>query len=367
MIYIIFMLLQTVMVLWFTTENIQNKPILMNKHSSDLAAKPRREIIGLCVFSAIYLFVIGAFRSSIVGYDSGQYQRRFSDIAKMSWDEVFKKYPINNEPFFYWFCKLISVFSSAPQMLFIVTGLIYAVATTCFIYNNSTNPAISFVMLFPMQFYSFLLTGMRQALAFSFVLIFYVLAKKKGRKIIYLLGVLIAFLFHKSSIAALPIIFISDKNVSARQRIIWFAILPIVYIFGASILNVLKDFLYSEYVISNEAAGTFMTMLMYFVIWAFYAFFTQSKTKREKGENQIERLLMIGIMLQLLVPYQPNFFRVAMFYQIFSLFAVPKIVDAQMGESKKIIVLCFIGIIFLLFLGFTYFSCGINPFEFFWE
>ena len=367
MIYIIFMIIQVAAIFYFAANNIQNKSILVSNTDNSLITKRRREIVWICFFSTIYLFIIGAFRSASVGYDSGQYQRRFLEISKMSWGTVFDKYSIDNEPLFFWLCKLLSICSKQPQILFIATSIIYAFAMGYFVCNNSKDPAMSFLMLFPMQFYSFLLTGMRQALAFSVVIFFYTIAKKKDKKWIFCIGVFIAFLFHKSSIVALPLIFIPDKDVSSLERILWVIILPYIYIFGAKILNVLKNFLYPDYEIETKAAGTLLTMLMYFAIWGLYALFVRTKKVKEKGENQLERLLMIGCMLQLMVPYQPSFFRVAMFYQLFSLLAVPKIIETQKGTAKGIMILGLIGIMFLLFLGVTYYSCGINPYEFFGE
>ena len=367
MIYTIFMILQVAAILYFAAKNITKKPIIIGAKCNKLNEKPRSEILWLCIISCIYLFVIAGGRSASVGYDSGQYRRRFLEIAGMTWGEVFKIYKINNEPFFYWLCKLISVISNNPQMLFIITGLIYSFAIGYFIYNNSQNPAISFLMLFPMQFYSFLLTGMRQALAFSVIVIFYTKSKKKNRKSSFLIGVLIAYLFHNSSVAALPMICFSDKNVSSIERVIWFILLPFVYIFGAKILNFLKIFLYSDYEVSSMAVGTLLTMIMYFAIWGLYFLFIGTRKIKDRGENQVERFLMLGIMLQLLVAYQPNFFRIAMLYQIFSVLAVPKIIETQKGEGKFAILLGFIFVIFLLFFKFTFTSCGINPFKFFWE
>ena len=367
MIYILFMLLQTAL-LFYSTVTMKEKAY-RGAIKDNISGEGRRKksfCLYSCILSALFLFSIAALRGTSVGYDSGQYARHFLEIRKLPWREVIEKY--NEEPGFYLLCKIISIFTNDPQWLFIVTGGIYAGALCYFVYRESSNPAISFLMLFPMQFFSFLLTGMRQALAFSIVLLFYIVAaKKKHKKRIFFIGILIAMLFHRSAILAIGYLLLPNKKILDKQRIIFVVLLPIVYIFGRQIIEFFQIFLYSDYELYEEAKTSFATIAVYLGVWFVYVIFVQKHSITQEGDNKIERFLMIGSLLQMLVSYQPNLFRIAMYYQIMTLVAIPRIIDRQEYVNKNIMTWVFCILMYIMFIVFTYYSGGINPYEFFWQ
>lgn len=87
---------------------------------------------------------------------------------------------VSRDPIFYSFMKILTYISEDPQFMLIITSVIVALSFSIFIYKNSINPLMSFIMFIGLRYYSFTLTGLRQAIAWSIILISYQFIKEKN-------------------------------------------------------------------------------------------------------------------------------------------------------------------------------------------
>lgn len=320
-----------------------------------------------CFIIGILLFLVAAIRGISVGSDVGQYRRIFELCKQLSWGDLFSRYI--NEPGFYILCKSVGLITNDFQILLAIVGAIYAVAISVFIFKNSYNCMISFLMLIPFQFYSFSLSGLRQTVALSVVLAGFSYVKQ--RKLVkYLISILIAFVFHNTAILGVFIFFLYQVNPTKRVRVFFFFMVLVFFWFKRQIiefgLSLSEKYTYLG--VSSSGVGTAATLILYVAILALYVMFGENKNI-PAGEKSYETIMMAGILFQILVPYQPTIFRLAMYFQMFNVLAVPVIVSSKSLtiESRRIAISLFILLMFVMYYGFTYYSADVNPYMFFWQ
>lgn len=319
-----------------------------------------------CTILGILLFLIAALRSQSVGIDSGQYSWHFYQIREMSFNNIISVY--EDELGFYFLLKLLTFISKDPQIMFVVIGGIYAYTISRFIYKYSKNPMVSFIMLIPMMYFAFSLTGLRQTVAISILLVSidYIISK---RFIKFFILLLISSLFHKSAILFFPAYFINFKKITFNKIILYIGIAPVVFFLRPFIIKAIQIFLYSGYYIDvSQSAGGWTTLFIYILIVSVALIF---KSKSEIEDNNLPlffSMMYIGMLIQMFVPLQPNIFRVSMYYNISSIILIPEILKTQKDRLSK-----FLGYsIFFIAMSieyyfFTFYAAGANPYKFFWQ
>lgn len=317
-----------------------------------------------CILQCTVLFLIAALRSYKVGNDTGRYITHFQDCSRMSWSRLFSTY--DEEPGFYVLAKLISLFTDNAQWLFVVIALLFSVALFQFVFTLSKDSQVSFFLLIPFQFFGFTLSGLRQTMALSIVLISYKYVKE--RKIWkFLLCILLATVFHKSALFAVPLYFLYGIKMTAAKRAVYLVLMAVVYAFRLPIIRYGLQWFYTDYTAYDNEVGSLTTLVLYICIWILYVVLCGSSyADRHSG---FEAVLMMGIMLQTFVAYEPNIFRLAMYYQISVLLLVPEILQSPKLDKRlrPIIYAAFWALMFLMYFRFTYYAAGMNPYKFFWQ
>lgn len=154
------------------------------------------------IFSFLAMFVVSGFRDFSVGVDTKSYVAIFNAI------DYYGVAATRFEPGFILFVRLIHSISDNPALLIVISSAI-CIGTTClFIYRYSEDPLLAILLYIVLKPYFFQMTGMRQALASSLVMLaFYLILENRTRKRIILgIGlVLLATQFHNmSAVAFIP-------------------------------------------------------------------------------------------------------------------------------------------------------------------
>lgn len=318
------------------------------------------------VIMGIALFLISALRDEYVGNDTRTYIGHFTAVSSMSWKELLSHY--GGEPGFYVLAKGIAAVTDDYRVMLAAVAMIYAIAVIVFIKRYSTASEISVIMLFSFQFFAFSLSGLRQTVAVSIVL-FSFIAIEKRKLIPFILCIALAFLFHNSAIFALPLYAISREGgiITWWKRGVFVIALPIIYLLRGFIFKFLQLWFYSDYQAYDSFQGSWLTFALYFTIWILYV--VAACREENQMSNLIERMMMIGIAIQLFVPMEPNIFRVAMYYQIGSLIAVPQILETELLENRYRWIPYFvcIAVLFYMYFNVTYYAAGANPYQFYWQ
>lgn len=320
-----------------------------------------------CIIMGFCLFLIAAFRSTHVGFDSGQYARLFNSLHNI---DIMATLEINpQEPGFYILARLIALIGIGHQPLFAVIGGFFAFSISRFIYNYSKSAMVSFFMLIPMMYFAFSLTGLRQTVAISVVL-FSIDYMLKRRFIPFILLIALASLFHNSAILFIPAYFLPYKKIGNGHIWAFVTAIPILYLLRRPIILFIQQFLYSEYRIAadgSESSG-WVTLFVYLLILVTALLFKNSIDRDDKNFILFFSMMYVGMCIQMFVPLQPNIFRVSMYYNIVSILLIPGIIMAQKDKEKKILAyMLFFAMMAIEYYMFTFSSAGVNPYSFFWQ
>jgi len=315
-----------------------------------------------CVMMGTLLFLIAGLRGESVGNDTDGYIRHFFDAMNMPFREILRNY---EEPVFYFLCRIIGIFTNSPQIMLMVVGAITGFSFAHFIRKHSVNYMLSFLMLFPFQFYSFCLSGLRQALALSLVLIAYDFVVER-RFVPFLIIIAVAFFSHTSALFALPIYLLPNKKPKPLEVFIILLIVPAIYFSRRLILSVGLQYVYSDYELLSSERVSILTVILYglLAIWPFFVF------KKAKEDNfRVMKCVFLGFIIQLFVALEPNIFRIALYYQLFGLLIVPLLINEvkDVRLQKPLAIWLVIIVCFIMFSSFTFTSAGINPYYFFWD
>ena len=170
------------------------------------------------IFSFLAMFVVSGFRDFSVGVDTKSYVAIFNAI------DYYGVAATRFEPGFILFVRLIHSISDNPALLIVISSAI-CIGTTClFIYRYSEDPLLAILLYIVLKPYFFQMTGMRQALASSLVMLaFYLILENRTRKRIILgIGlVLLATQFHNmSAVAFIPLAIFSFVFYSYIMRLV---------------------------------------------------------------------------------------------------------------------------------------------------
>lgn len=128
---------------------------------------------------------------------------------------------------YYYFVKLIQIFTDNPYSLFVITSIIFVGMTYKSIGELSDDIPFSILLFFLTRYYFVGLNGVRQFISLSILAfsIKYVIEKNFKK---FMLFILIASIFHYMSILFVPVYFLGRFKLSLK-RIILFSVAVVVF------------------------------------------------------------------------------------------------------------------------------------------
>lgn len=345
-----------------------------------------RRLKKYCLILGTALFLIAALRSEMVGSDTRTYIGHYEYVKKLSWSAI--PQVEGTELGFYFLMKLVSMVTDNAQWFLALVGVVYAASVTNFIIKNSKEPDVSFIMLISFSYYAFSLTGLRQTMAFA-IMIFAFEYVKKRKLLPFLISVIVAFAFHRSAVFALLTYFLYGIKMTKGKRALFLAAAPIVYVMRYPIIKFLQQWFYAEYKITESTVTTWATLAVLFLTWVVYVAFSpkvvneaDQNTRGHTIENDggllkntglvggnIEAIYLVGVIIQMFVPFEPTIFRVGMYYQVYGLLLVPEIIHSERLtlSSKRLVKAVYVALMLVMYFRFTYYAAAVNPYHFFWE
>ncbi len=127
-----------------------------------------------------------------------------------------------SESGFFFTMWLVSRFTANAQIFIFLTSAFMIFCVCRFIYKNSEDVALSLLCFITLGSFTFLMNGMRQAIAMCICLLAYEYVKKK-KLIPFLLVVFIAVLFHKTAFVFL-IVYFFQYFKSAKSIVLYLAV-----------------------------------------------------------------------------------------------------------------------------------------------
>lgn len=236
------------------------------------------------------------FRSVNVGNDTAEYARLyyyFSQVENLQYDIANTRYEIG----YIYLNRLLNIFSSDAQILFIVTGFITAFSFARFIYKYSRLPWMSAYMFMTLQFFDLSMSGVRQILSIAILLFSYDFVI--NRKFVnFFLIVMLATSIHTSAIMFLVIYPLAMIKYKKNFYLIS-GILAITTFLGFKYLIPLIGRIFPQYInyfiregssYTNKATLAVYLMLTLWLVMFFVAKMAYNKKEAMNDKNLISTI-----------------------------------------------------------------------------
>lgn len=313
--------------------NLYSSKIISHQLSSERAL--RNYIYVVCTILALQ----SGLRNVAVGADTYAYMLKFDAIKYTSWDEIittFNRYfevGIGKDPGYLIFMKCISLVVSNYQIYILTIAILFFGALGFLLRKFCKNIYEVFIggVLYEVLFYGFFsITGIRQTIAISFLLIGvgFIL----NRKLIpFILICLLAAVIHKSALIFIPFYFIAHYKKPIKLLSIVILCLPIVFGSTKPFAQFLTSFSFSEsyasYANSDyETAGAQM-FLIFMLVVSIMAITCRKEINELPEKNKIcYNAFSLSVLFTPLTWVDPSLMRVVMYFSIFSIFILGNLV-----------------------------------------
>lgn len=274
------------------------------------------------------LIIFAALRYDF-GNDYGGYLRRYTEIragSSLFASEPMFSFLVRLCPSFYIFIAVTSVFTIIPVYFLIKK----------YVVDNYKGLAVLIYCINP---YLFLmsLSAIRQMLALSFFIIA-IHFSKEHKVIPYLIFVALATTCHISAIILLPFYLIANDKKVSRIQVIAVVLVFLVLLFGNYVFERLLQFGLNyfdntNYNIYSKQGGNTLRATLLSAIWFIYIVININKLSG--NTLMFAKLSLVGYMFAILAYKVSMFGRIAMYFEIFSIIAIPMIMYQNNTSFKS--------------------------------
>lgn len=298
-------------------DDITNSKIDLTNH---------RKAIFFFILSFLILLVLLIFRNG-VGTDYPRYKMLFYQIhynklnaSEISW--------LKSSILFIILCKILSLFSNNPFIMFAVMGFL----TLLFFYlgilkSNNRKVAFFIFFCFCMYFQSF--NQMRQMLAVALVFYSYYYYKNEDLKK-FVLFVLIAMGFHMSAAVTLLLIPLSKLKLNKKVLLNYLIISLAVYICFNLLVSIMGFIPYVKtyiYYLNNDNLGTNINLIIRVLMLFICLLFRKDAINFDKGNEKLYHIVIICTMIQFFATRFAIIGRVSTYFFVAYIYLLPEILS----------------------------------------
>ena len=317
------------------------------------------------IFWTIILILLCGLRRIDVGRDTMMYSIAYSKMqSRISWKDALDRYSYI-EFGFYFLEFLVSRYFNY-QVFLIICAIISILPVMIVIHRYSENKMISLVLYISFPYYTFSMSGIRQACALGIIMLAYIAVREKKLPM-FLIFTFMACLFHTSAVLFLPTYWL-DK-IPYKKRTIYLSIVFLLttFIFRGFLWNIASQFARQSYS-ANDAGGRLMYLFMILtIILGFYY------RKNFVGENEEHKVLLymqvISAAIWPIASVNSAIARMYYYHHIFLILYVPTLIKSIKRRFERLIIsfgYLFVAIYFIStqVLPATF---KFSPYFFFWQ
>ena len=113
------------------------------------------------IIATLSWVLLSGFRHVSIGSDTLKYYYKFNQTIFTNWDTLFRNFmniiffgsEDGKDPGYYLFLKVITLFTQNYQVFLVIIALIFTVPLGIWVYKNSRNPFISFLIYSTLFYY----------------------------------------------------------------------------------------------------------------------------------------------------------------------------------------------------------------------
>ncbi|PYF03256.1 EpsG family protein [Ureibacillus chungkukjangi] len=330
--------------------------------------------------------LLAALRSSIVGNDTDVYISLFNSIS-LTGDvsNFFWRY----EKGYLYLNKLLSLITTNPQIIIIISSIIIMYGSARYIYKYSQIPWLSVFLFFTLGYYGMSMNTIRLNIAIVIVLLSYDFLRER-RLVKFVITVILASLFHRTAIVFLlawPITKLKFNFKTACILILLsmglFISFPIILQVALNIFPTYQYYVGSDYLNGEIRLASVMNLLVglsIVLLGIFTNFHKESEAKNpfnigrfEKiNDGKIMLLLLVSGVLVTFISFNFNLLdRVGDFFLVFSCVYLPNAINKIYDGKLKVLIIFVVVILFILYSTTIQILRPewntIYPYEFFWS
>ncbi len=321
------------------------------------------------IIAGVFLFLIASLRSIHFGPgDVLFYVNKYTSLTQGSISFYWYNF-INGEgkdPFFYLFSKIISILGFDYHMWLAILSGIFIYSVSRLININSPEPYISYIGLISLGYFFFSLTGLRQTMALALLLLSY--SYLKDRKLTkFILIVVIASLFHSSALIFVVAYPLFNMKIGIKHA---FGVIGSL-ILATFFENLIREFILvlswtdqlSEYA-NRDTSLTISGFIIQISIFLFCLFFKKGVLISDNRNLGLYNLIFLGVIFQAFSTVIAEFFRISMFFSIYSIVLIPIAINTIKDNNIKVIVYL---LVITALIAYTLWNGNFYGFKFFFQ
>lgn len=340
--YIMILVLESCMLI---AANFKNQEVLIRKRNDRCYV----------ILVTVQFLLLSALRAATVGADTQYYIEYFQTIDdNYTWPQMVS-YLAGGflgerrwfEPLFTLFVKCVHMFTGNPQIFLFVIAMIIMMPLGKFIYDNSRNVALSFMIYMCLFFQCFGITAVRQSLALSIAVLGGYHFVKEQKLWQFFICVIVGMLFHVSTIIVLPLYFVYHYKPGKVAKAVYSGTVLLLFMFHDQMIEVISAVTGFAYAGSEGAKAFKMVIIMLaitlFCLWKY------DKLIEIREENKgIMNAVSLGTLILPFSQVDSVYMRLSYFYYIFLMILIPEILLLFPKKWKNIFTVCaYIGMIVL--------------------
>ncbi len=322
-----------------------------------------------CILSGVLWILISGLRGLSVGADTFAYYYSYLKVENMSFSELFQNVfakivsnTSNKDPGYDFFVKLTQIVSEDYQVFLMIVALIFMIPFIIWVWSESKNPLISFVLYSSLFYAFFAITGIRQTISTALVVLVGDRLIKKRKLISFLIVAFVAALIHMSSLVFVPFYFLSRFKIRQKTVIMAGVACATSFVFKNQLKSIFISISgYEDYSATYTGAGTstFTILLLMLFILSIFAY------RRDEYIEENQRFYIALYLAMFFVPLtwlNPSAMRIVQYFSIYLVLLIPEMIEAVFSEQNKTIVT---GVVVCLLVVFLFKS---NPtYVFYWQ
>lgn len=315
------------------------------------------------VLICIQLVAIMGLREKHIGMDTMSYYKKFISVDMMTLKDIYDD--SSKELGFLLLIKGVRMITDDFQVFLVIAATVSIVPIMVVIIKCSKKPFLSILIFIAFDYYAFMFSGMRQAIAYGLCFFSYLFIKEK-KFLKFLIVVFLASQFHKSAYLFLPAYFVANTKINKNTISIMVVSFGLVFIFKERIFRIIAELMYDKYEIMHTKPFGFLVLIITITILCLV--FKGNALKKDKSFNNALMLLCAGTVLLPFITIGNNAKRLVEYYSIFMILVIPGaldgICDPKIYKISNLGAIIGITILFVRFLIID--GYNIVPYVSFW-
>lgn len=286
--------------------------------------------------ASVILALLTGLRGKYVGPDTTTYMANFLDMRRIPFFTAISEKTGRFESGYKFLTRFVGVFTDSTVVFFCVCAGIFAICLWIFINKNSKNKFMSIMLYFTVQGFSFQLSGVRQSLAMGFVLISFEYMKQR-KFLKFLFWVILGSLFHKSTLAIIPMYFLAYLKMNFKNFFMYVIGCIFAIIYGTKIINLMYSFADFDRYIGEAGAdgGAFYIVLMYLITIVVAYIYQSPFLKANENNIMFLNITFVSFVIYILRYFMVLVERISYYYQFAFIILLPNVIESIPDKKTR--------------------------------